>query len=50
MIDTWHELDTQLEPGQLGDRHLPVKGALSDDVHVHVTKTCVLGEESKRLS
>ena len=30
--------------------NLPVKGALSDDVHVHVNKTCVLGEESKRLS
>ena len=50
MIDTWHELDTQLEPGPLGDGQLACKGALSDDVHVHVIEPVCLVKKSKRSS
>ena len=34
------ELDTQLEPGRLGDRQPAHEGALSVDVHVHAINLC----------
>ena len=49
LINLTIKLDTQLEPGPLGDGQPACEGALSDDVHVHVIKPVCLVKKSRDL-
>ena len=47
MIDTWHELDTQLEPGPLGDGQPDCEDAVSGDVRVYAINLCVWSKKQE---